>query len=227
MGQKLTLKEQMKRNERSLKKQFEDWKGKGTVGRQKKLISDIKKNAKAGQMGAVNIMAKDLVRSKRFVQKMIEMRSLVGCTAALCRDEKYSLYDDSYAWCQPSHRYLNRQMNMPQIQKIMREFAMESEKMEMTTEMVGGAIDDAMEDEMDEEETGSSRWSSPCRNWTTCLKTLQVHRQIRRHNRTNRRKKWRCFRAGSQARKLKAVNSYSEKLARDGNHSHKHVISNI
>ena len=37
--------------------------------------SEIKKNAKAGQMGAVNIMAKDLVRSKRFVQKMIEMRS--------------------------------------------------------------------------------------------------------------------------------------------------------
>ena len=75
MGQKLTLKEQMKRNERSLKKAIRGLeREKAQLERnQKKLISDIKKNAKAGQMGAVNIMAKDLVRSKRFVQKMIEL----------------------------------------------------------------------------------------------------------------------------------------------------------
>ena len=121
---------------------------------QKKLISDIKKNAKAGQMGAVNIMAKDLVRSKRFVQKMIEMRShLWGVQQRMHEMKSTHSMTTAMRGASQAMVRMNRQMNMPQIQKIMREFAMESEKMEMTTEMVGGAIDDAMEDEMDEEET--------------------------------------------------------------------------
>ena len=73
-------------------------------------------------------------------QRMHEMKSTHSMTTAICVVPIALVR-------------MNRQMNMPQIQKILREFAMESEKMEMTTEMVGGAIDDAMEDEMDEEET--------------------------------------------------------------------------
>ena len=156
MGQKLTLKEQMKRNERSLKKAIRGLeREKAQLERnQKKLISDIKKNAKAGQMGAVNIMAKDLVRSKRFVQKMIEMRShLWGVQQRMHEMKSTHSMTTAMRGASQAMVRMNRQMNMPQIQKIMREFAMESEKMEMTTEMVGGAIDDAMEDEMDEEET--------------------------------------------------------------------------
>ena len=41
-------------------------------------------------------------------------------------------------------RMMNRRMNMPQLQKIMRDFEMQNEKMEMTGEMMGDAIDDAM-----------------------------------------------------------------------------------
>ncbi len=36
---------------------------------EKKLIVEIKKNAKAGQMGACKIQAKDLVRTRRYVVK--------------------------------------------------------------------------------------------------------------------------------------------------------------
>jgi hypothetical protein len=35
-------------------------------GQEKKLIADIKRSAKAGQMGACKIQAKDLVRTRRF-----------------------------------------------------------------------------------------------------------------------------------------------------------------
>jgi charged multivesicular body protein 2A len=156
MGQKLTLKEQMKRNERALKKAIRGLeREKNQLERnQKKLIADIKKNAKAGQMGAVNIMAKDLVRSKRFVQKMIEMRShLWGVQQRMNEMKSTHTMTTAMRGASQAMVRMNKQMNMPQIQKIMREFAMESEKMEMTTEMVGGAIDDAMEDEADEEET--------------------------------------------------------------------------
>ena len=46
-----------------------------------------------------------------------------------------------------------RQLNLPQIQKILQEFEKQSEIMEMKEEIMNDAIDDAMEDESDEEET--------------------------------------------------------------------------
>jgi charged multivesicular body protein 2A len=49
---------------------------------------------------------------------------------------------------------MNKQMNMPQIQKILHEFEKQSEVMDMKEEMINDAIDDAMEDEGDEEESG-------------------------------------------------------------------------
>ena len=42
---------------------------------EKKLVVDIKKMAKSGQMDAVKIMAKDLVRTRSFVKKFILMKA--------------------------------------------------------------------------------------------------------------------------------------------------------
>lgn len=50
-------------------------------------------------------------------------------------------------------RNMNKQLNLPQIQKIMMEFERQSEMMDMKEEMMGDAIDDAMGDVDDEEET--------------------------------------------------------------------------
>lgn len=48
---------------------------------------------------------------------------------------------------------MNRQLKLPQIQKIMMEFEKQSEIMDMKEEMMSDAIDDAMGDEDDEEES--------------------------------------------------------------------------
>ncbi|GMP62709.1 hypothetical protein CsSME_00024702 [Camellia sinensis var. sinensis] len=48
---------------------------------------------------------------------------------------------------------MNRQMNLPSLQKIMQEFERQNEKMEMVTEVMGDAIDDALEGDEEEEET--------------------------------------------------------------------------
>jgi len=48
---------------------------------------------------------------------------------------------------------LNRQLNLPQIQRILQEFEKQSEVMDMKEEVMNDAMDDAMEDEGDEEET--------------------------------------------------------------------------
>lgn len=47
---------------------------------------------------------------------------------------------------------LSRQLNLPQIQKILHDFEKQSEIMDMKEEIMNEAIDDAMEDEGDEEE---------------------------------------------------------------------------
>lgn len=49
-------------------------------------------------------------------------------------------------------RQMNKQMKLPQIQKIMQEFEKQSEMMDMKQEMMEDAIDDAMDDVDDEEE---------------------------------------------------------------------------
>ncbi len=41
-------------------------------------------------------------------------------------------------------RLMNKQLNLPSLQNIMREFERQNEKMEMTGEMMGDAVDDAL-----------------------------------------------------------------------------------
>lgn len=47
---------------------------------------------------------------------------------------------------------MNKQLNLPQIQKIMMEFEKQSEIMDMKEEMMNDAIDDVIGDEEDDEE---------------------------------------------------------------------------
>ena len=156
MGQKLTVKEQMRRNSRAVKKAVREVERehKALERSQKKLIADIKKLAKQGQMNAVKIMAKDLVRNKRFCTKMLEMRSqLWGVQQRMSEMKSTQAMTSAMSNAATAMIRMNKQMNMPAMQRIMRQFAMESEKMEMTQEMMGDAMDDAMGDDEDEEET--------------------------------------------------------------------------
>lgn len=48
---------------------------------------------------------------------------------------------------------MNRQLNLPGLQRIMQEFERQNERMEMVSEVMGDAIDDALEGDEEEEET--------------------------------------------------------------------------
>jgi charged multivesicular body protein 2A len=73
----LTPQERLRQHQRSLEKaQRElDRERVKLEQQEKKLISDIKKSAKAGQMPACKIMAKDLVRTRRHIQKFYQMKT--------------------------------------------------------------------------------------------------------------------------------------------------------
>jgi charged multivesicular body protein 2A len=42
-------------------------------------------------------------------------------------------------------RVMNKRLNLPNMQKVLMEFERQNERMEMTSDMMGDAIDDAME----------------------------------------------------------------------------------
>ncbi|CAN0103986.1 unnamed protein product [Laminaria digitata] len=76
-GKKKPLKEILRENKRTITRAVRDIDREKTnlEKQEKKLIGEIKKNAKAGQMGAVKVLAKDLVRTRNYVTKFIEFRS--------------------------------------------------------------------------------------------------------------------------------------------------------
>ncbi|CAO3623903.1 unnamed protein product [Mucor hiemalis] len=76
-GKKKTPQEILRQHQRSLTKaQRELDRERERLERQeKKLILDIKKSAKDNQMSACKIMAKDLVRTRRHIQKFYSMKT--------------------------------------------------------------------------------------------------------------------------------------------------------
>lgn len=120
-------------------------------------------------------MAKDLVRTRRYVKKFILMRANIQAVSLKIQTLKSQ---DSMAQAMKgvtrammamnkqvkklARNFLSLtdfllidlfvQLKLPQIQKIMMEFEKQSEIMDMKEEMMSDAIDDAMADEGDEEE---------------------------------------------------------------------------
>lgn len=155
-GRKKTPEEMLRQNQRALNKAMRDLDRERAKMEQqeKKVIADIKKMAKQGQMDAVKIMAKDLVRTRRYVKKFILMRANIQAVSL-----KIQTLRSNNAMAQAmkgvtrAMQTMNRQLKLPQIQKIMMEFEKQSEIMDMKEEMMNDAIDDAMGDEDDEEES--------------------------------------------------------------------------
>ena len=76
-GKRMTPAERLRKHQRSLEKtQRElDRERVKLENQEKKLIQEIKKSAKNGQMGACKIQAKDLVRTRRYIEKFYAMRT--------------------------------------------------------------------------------------------------------------------------------------------------------
>lgn len=76
-GKRMTPAERLRKNQRMLDKAIRelDQTRVKLEKQEKTLIQQIKTSAKNGQMGACKIQAKDLVRTRRYVEKFYSMRS--------------------------------------------------------------------------------------------------------------------------------------------------------
>merc|ERR1740131_881546 len=121
---------------------------------EKKIIADMKKMAKQGQMDAVKIMAKDLVRTRRYVKKFMLMRANIQAVSLKIQTLKsQNSMAQAMKGVTKAMMSMNKQMKLPEIQKIMQEFEKQSEIMDMKEEMMSDVIDDTLEGEDDEEES--------------------------------------------------------------------------
>ncbi|KAJ6546419.1 vacuolar sorting protein DID4 [Mycena vulgaris] len=156
-GRTVTPAERLRQHQRSLAKaQRElDRERSKLEASEKKLIADIKKSAKDGQLNACKVMAKDLVRTRRYVQKFYQMRTqlqAVGLRIQTLRSNQQMA--DAMRGATRAMASMNRGLNLPGIQRIMTEFEKESSMMDMKEEMMSDAVDDVMDEEEDEEEEG-------------------------------------------------------------------------
>ncbi len=114
---------------------------------------DIKKAAKEGHMDAVKIMAKDLVRTRNNIKKFYMMRTNVqGVQMKLTTIKSSVTMAQSMKGVTKAMQRMNKRVNLPQFQKLIMEFEKQNELMDMKSEMITDAIDDAMEGSDDEEE---------------------------------------------------------------------------
>jgi len=116
---------------------------------------DIKKSAKAGQLNACKVMAKDLVRTRRYVHKFYQMRTqlqAVGLRIQTLRSNQQMA--EAMRGATRAMASMNRGLNLPSIQRIMNDFEKESSMMDMKEEMMSEAVDEVMDEEEDEEEEG-------------------------------------------------------------------------
>ncbi|XP_018579429.1 charged multivesicular body protein 2a [Anoplophora glabripennis] len=155
-GKKLSPEELLRKNQRALNKAMRDLdREKQKMEQQeKKIINDIKKLAKEGQMDAVKIMARDLVRTRRYVKKFMLMKANIQAVSLKIQTlRSQNAMAQAMKGVTKAMASMNRQLNLPQIQRILQEFEKQSEIMDMKEEVMNDAIDDAMEGDDDEEES--------------------------------------------------------------------------
>jgi len=155
-GRRLTPEEMLRKNKRALDKAVRDLdRERARMEQQeKKIISDIKKMAKEGQMDAVKIMAKDLVRTRNHVKKFMLMKANIQAVSMKVQTlRSQNAMAEAMKGVTKAMQNMNRQLKLPQVQRILQEFEKQSEIMDMKEEMMNDAMDDALGEDDDEEES--------------------------------------------------------------------------
>lgn len=149
-GKSLTLKEIVRENQRMLKKAIRELEREISAlqNQEKKLVADIKKLAKQNQMSSVKVMAKDLVRSRAYVARFIEMKAhLTAVSLKMQTIKSNEAMADAMKGVTKALVAMNKKVKLPGLQKLMVEFMTENERAEIMQEAIGDTMDDAFEEE--------------------------------------------------------------------------------
>jgi len=155
-GKRMTPEEIIKEHQRTIQKSIREIERerKRLEQTETKVISDIKKAARDGQMGAARIMAKDLVRTRQHVQKMYKMKTQLQAVALRIQTIKsQAAMANAMKGVTRAMVRMNRTINLPSLQRIMIEFQKQSEMMDMKEETIGETMDEMWSDDDEEAAT--------------------------------------------------------------------------
>jgi len=150
------MKEVLREHQRNINRAMRDIdrERQGLQNQEKKITVEMKKLAKQGQMGAVKIMAKDLVRTRNNITKFYKMRTELQAVGLRIQTlQSQQTMAEAMKGVTRAMIVMNRQMNLPAMQRIMMEFEKQNEMMDMKEEMVSDTMDDAFEQESEQEES--------------------------------------------------------------------------
>ncbi|KAB8243416.1 Snf7-domain-containing protein [Aspergillus flavus] len=177
-GKRMTPAERLRKHQRALDRTQRELDRERTKleNQEKKLVQDIKKSAKNGQIGACKIQAKDLVRTRRYtchatslymsgyelmdiagsryIQKFYQMRTqlqAISLRIQTVRSNEQMMQSMKGATMLLGS--MNRQMNLPALQRIAMEFERENDIMDQRQEMMDDAIDEATGMEGEDEDS--------------------------------------------------------------------------
>ncbi|KAF2182011.1 Snf7-domain-containing protein [Zopfia rhizophila CBS 207.26] len=156
-GKRMTPAERLRKHQRSLQKTQKqlEREEKKLKEQETKLVKEIKSAAKNGQMGTVRIKAKDLVRTRRYIKKFGDMTTnLKALSIRIMTVRSNEQMMQSMKDATVLLGSMNRQMNIPQLGDIARQFERENDIMEQRQEMMDDAIDDVtgVDDEEESED---------------------------------------------------------------------------
>ncbi|KAL0213494.1 hypothetical protein RCL1_007120 [Eukaryota sp. TZLM3-RCL] len=155
-GRRPTLEEQLKEYKRTIDKSTRelDRERQKLQRQEQQCLNEIKKMAQQGQMNAAKIMAKDIVRTRKNIDKFFRMKTQLQAVSLRLSTLKstQSLASVMKKTTQAMGR-MNQQLNLPALQRTMMEFERQNEMLESKNEMIDDTLDDVFAEDDEEEET--------------------------------------------------------------------------
>ncbi|CAL8098716.1 unnamed protein product [Calicophoron daubneyi] len=155
-GPKKTIDQQLRENKRAITRAVRelDTEKRRLEQDKARITTEIKKLAKQGEMDAVRVLAKQIVRNNNYIKRFTLMRTnLEAISLKLQTLKSTNAMAQTMKQVTQVMRRMNASMKLPQLQKIMMDFERQSGMLESKEEMMTDAIDDALGDEDDAEES--------------------------------------------------------------------------
>ena len=146
---KIDPKEEAKQNKRIIDRAVRqiEREQKKMQGMEAKQLKEIKALAQKNQHGPAKILAKDLVRTRAQVNQFYSMTSqLKAISNKLMQAQMSQTMVDALKGVNSVMSKVNENMDIHSIRDVLKEFAKQSEKMEMQQEMMNDNMDMAMGD---------------------------------------------------------------------------------
>eukprot|EP00792_Barthelona_sp_PAP020_P005536 TRINITY_DN2692_c0_g1_i1.p1 TRINITY_DN2692_c0_g1~~TRINITY_DN2692_c0_g1_i1.p1 ORF type:complete len:213 (-),score=61.26 TRINITY_DN2692_c0_g1_i1:35-634(-) len=149
------LKEQIRENKRTIDRAVRELNRETNKLKttENKLKIEIKKAAQSGQMQIAKLKAKDLVRTRKNVQKFTKMKTqMTTISLRLTTIGSNNAMANVMKNCAKVMGRMNQMYNVPKFQNIMMEFERQSELMDAREEMMEDTMEDVFAESDEEEE---------------------------------------------------------------------------